>query len=138
MRKVSENIDLSKKVLEIDIKSPVFNSMLQDLNNEIIRVIDKIYHGEFEIGEIGLKLSLSIIDDYKEIPIEKFGEVVKETYAYKKPYFEHKITSTLKKQYKQEGVYTEEKEITFEDGQYVVKPIVEPQLNIFDEISKEV
>lgn len=133
MRKVSENIDLSKKVLEIDIESPIFNEMLQDLNNEIVRVIDKIYRGEFEGGEVGLKLSLSIVDDYKEITVERFGEIIKETYAYKKPYFEHKVNSTLKKQYKIEGIYTEEKEVVFEDGQYIVKPIIEPQLNMFDE-----
>lgn len=134
MKKISENIDLSKKVLEIDIQSPIFTCMLQDLDNEIVRVIDKVYRGEFEAGEVNLKLSLAINDDYIRIPKEdRAGEIINETHQYKRPYFEHKITSTLKKQYKQEGVYTEEKEVVFEDGQYIVKPIIKPQVNIFDQ-----
>lgn len=127
MELVSEKVDLSKKALEVDVSSPIFNSMLHDLNKEIKRVIDKVYDQEFEAGEVTLKLSLAIPESYKEF------EVVNETYYYRRPYFEHKVTSTLKKQYKQEGFYTEEKEIKFEDGQYFVVPIIEPQLSLFDE-----
>ena len=134
MEKVSEKVDLSKKVLEVDINSPIFNSMLHDLNKEIKRVIDKVYDQEFEAGEITLKLSLAIPESYKEFPRENgSGEVVNETYFYRRPYFEHKVTSTLKKQYKQEGFYTEEKEIKFEDGQYIVVPLTEPQISMFDD-----
>lgn len=133
MIKVSENIDLSKKVLEIDIQSPIFEGMLKDLNKEIVRVIDKVYKSEFEEGEVNLKLSLTIDEAYKRFPKENdYGETVYETYEYKKPNFEHNVTTTLKKQYKQKGSYTEEKEVVYEDGQYMVKPIEEPQLNLFE------
>lgn len=133
MIKVSENIDLSKKVLEIDIQSPIFEGMLKDLNKEIVRVIDKVYKGEFEEGEVNLKLSLTIDEAYKRFAKENdYGETVYETYEYKKPNFEHNVTTTLKKQYKQKGSYTEEKEVVYEDGQYMVKPIEEPQMNLFE------
>lgn len=133
MIKVDEKLDLSNKILEIDIKSPIFNAMLHDLNLEIKRVIDKVYDEEFEIGEISLKLKLSIVNEYKEYPKEdRFGDLVNETYKYRKPYFEHQVSTTLKKQYKLDGVYTEEKEIKFEDGQYYVVPLIEPQLSLFD------
>lgn len=138
MIKISENVDLSKKVLEIDIQSPIFQVMLQDLDNEIARVIDKVYKGEFEGGEINLKLGLTIEDGYKEFPREnEHGETVYDTYKYKKPNFEHNVTTTLKKQYKLKGNYTEEKEVVYEDGQYMVKPIEEPQLNLFEMEDKE-
>lgn len=134
MIKIDEKVDLSKKVLEIDINSPIFNCMLHDLNLEIKRVIEKVYDEEFEIGEISLKLKLSINNDYKEYPKEnRFGELINETYKYRKPYFEHQVSATLKKQYKQDGVYTEEKEVKFENGQYYVVPIIEPQTSLFDE-----
>lgn len=135
MELVSQNVDLSKKVLEVDINSPIFYSMLHDLNKEIKRVIDKVYDQEFEAGEITLKLSLAIPESYKEIPVEKkaSGEIINETYKYRRPYFEPKVTSTLKKQYKQEGFYTDEKEIRFENGQYFIVPIVEPQISLFDD-----
>lgn len=133
MIKIDEKVDLSRKVLEIDIESPIFNAMLHDLNLEIKRAIEKVYDEEFEAGEISLKLKLNINDDYKEYPKEnEFGELVNELYRYKKPYFEHTISTTFKKQYKQDGVYTEEKEVKCIDGEYVVVPLVEPQLNMFD------
>ena len=133
MIKIDEKVDLSNKILEIDIESPIFNTMLHDLNLEIKRVIDKVFDEEFEIGEISLKLKLSIVDEYKEYPKEnEFGELINQTYKYRKPYFEHQVSTTLKKQYKQEGVYTEEKEVKFEDGQYYVVPIIEPQTSLFD------
>jgi len=106
MRKISELVDLSKKVLDIDIESPVFNAMLNDLDEEIQRVVRSVYNGEFASGEISLKLDLKIRDAYKEIPREDvYGNMINEKYEYKKPNFEHKITSTLKKQYNQKGCY---------------------------------
>ena len=96
--------------MNIDIHSTPFEAMLQDLNKEIVRVIDKVYRGEFETGEINLKLSLTLFEDYKEFPVEdETGQTSNETYEYKRPVFEHNITSMLKKQYKQKGFYTEEK-----------------------------
>lgn len=133
MIKIDEKIDLSKKILEIDIESPIFNSMLHDLNIEIKRVIDKVFDEEFEVGEISLKLKLSINEDYKTYPKDDgYGGLTEQTYMYRKPYFEHQVSTTLKKQYKQEGVYTEEKEVKFKDGQYYVVPILEPQTSLFD------
>ena len=48
---------------------------------------------------------------------------------------EHQEASTTLKEtgINKEGVYTEEKrEVKFEDGQYYVVPIVEPQTSLFD------
>ena len=133
MKKVSEKVDLSKTVLEIDIESPVFNCMLQDLNREIQRTLDKVYNGDFEAGEISVKLVLTIPEDFKEFPkTNEFGEMVNELYRYRRPHFEHKVTTTLKKQYKQEGFYGEEREVKFEGGQFMAVPIIDPQLTMED------
>ncbi|NRU35906.1 hypothetical protein [Clostridium beijerinckii] len=76
MGKTSELVDLSKRVLSIDIDSPVFNAMLTDLNEEIQRVIKSVYNGEFASGEISLKLDLKIRDAYKEIPAtDDYGNI---------------------------------------------------------------
>ncbi len=133
MIKVDERIDLSKTPLEIDIYSPIFKSMLQDLNLEIRRVIEKVFDKEFENGEISLKLKLNINNEHKEYPKEnEFGEIINETYRYRKPYFEHAVSTTFKKNYKQDGVYTEEKEVKCIDDKYIVVPLAEPQVNMFD------
>ena len=135
MRKISELVDLSKKVLDIDIESPVFNAMLNDLDEEIQRVVKSVYNGEFASGEISLKLDLGIRDAYKEIPKEDvYGNMINEKYEYKKPNFEHKITSTLKKQYNQKGCYDENKEVVWDEieEKFVVQPLMDPQLRFKD------
>lgn len=131
MQKVDERVDLSKKVLEIDVDSPVFDCLLKDLNSEIQRCVKKVYEEEFEAGEITIKLSIEIPEAYKTIPrVDEFGEVINDTYRCRQPRFEHKVTSTLKKQYKQEGIYQEERDVKFEDGKFVAVPIKDPQVRI--------
>lgn len=131
MDKVDERIDLSRKVLGIDIDSPVFNCLLQDLNKEIQRCIKKVYEEEFEVGEVTVKLSLEIPEAFKTIPrVDEFGEIINDTYRYRQPRFEHKVTSVLKKQYRQEGIYQEERDVKFEDGKFVAVPIKDSQVRI--------
>ncbi|NOH14845.1 hypothetical protein [Clostridium cochlearium] len=132
-KKIYEEVDISKKVLKIDIESPVFNAMLNDTNKEIQRCIKKVYDEEFESGEITIKLNISIPETVKIIPkVNEFGELINETYEYRRPVFKHNITSTLKKQFKQEGIYTEEKDVKYEDGEFIVVPIKDPQMSIDD------
>ena len=131
MIKIDEKRDLSKMVLDIDINSPIFAGMLDDLNKEIQRVIQNVYEGKFASGEISLKLDLKIVSGFEEMPkVDEYGEMITETYKYKKPDFEHKITSTLKQQYKQEGSYSEKNEVVWDekDKKFIVKPIRKPQL----------
>ena len=135
MHKVSENIDLSRKVLDIDVESPVFSEMLDNLNEEIQRAIKKVYDKEFESGEIALKLTIEIPKAFKTFAkADEFGETINEMYSYRSPKFKHNITTTLKKQFKSEGTYAEEREVQFEDGKFVVVPVKlkDPQMSIAD------
>jgi len=133
MNKIYEHMDLSKIVLDIDIDSEVFNALRSDLNKEVQRCIKEVFNEEFESGEITLKLNIEIPTGVETIPKKnEFDEMVNETFTYKKPKFEHKITTTLKKQYKQEGVFTEKRDIQLIGGVYVAVPIKEAQMNIDD------
>lgn len=133
MQKIDERVDLSRKVLEIGMDSPVFNCLLKDLDKEIQRCIKKVYDEEFESGEISLKLSIEIPKAFKTIPkTNEYGELINETYKYRKPLFEHKVTTTLKKQFKQEGIYTEDRDVKYEDGKFFATPIKDPQICIDD------
>lgn len=137
MLKINERIDLSKATLEIDIESQVFKPMLKAFNKEIKRVTKEVYDKKFEGGEITLKLNIEIPDQVKEIPaVNEFGDLINELYKYKAPNFEHKISTTLKKQYKHEGSYKDRKEVVEEEGHFVVKPLKEAQINV-DEYMKE-
>lgn len=133
MKKIDEKIDLSRAVLDIDIESPVFNCLLMDINKEIQRCIQKVYDGEFEAGEISVKLTIELPETFTDIPKEnEFGEMVNEIYEYKQPKFEHKVTTTLKKKYTQEGIFTGDREVEFRDGKYVTVPIYDCQLRLVD------
>lgn len=139
MNKISERIDLSKKVLDIDIESPVFKCLLHDLDMEIQRVIKQVYDEKFEGGEITLKLGIELPIAYENIPVSDpvTGDMVNETYRYRKPVFEHKVTTTLKKQFKNEGIFDEKRDIQFQDGRFVAVPIKKNQLSFFDKETDE-
>lgn len=133
MIKVNEDVDLSKQVLEINIDSPVFNCLRQDIDKEIQRVIRNVYDEKFEAGEISIKLNLEITDDYQNIQRkDEEGNAFNDTFKYRKPNFEHKITTTLKKRYKQEGVFTGKREVVFQNGEFVTIPLIDPQMSIDD------
>ncbi len=140
MVKISEMLDLSKKVLDIEVDSPVFENMLIGLNDEIKRVVKSIYNGDFASGEISLKLDLRLTDAVEEFAKDGgFGEMITEYYRYKRPQFKHTITSTLKKQYKQDGCYEENREIVWDEfnEKYVAKPLVNPQIE-FKELDSRI
>ena len=133
MIKIDEKIDLSRIALAIDITSPVFYAMLKDLDKEIQRCIKKVYDEEFESGEITLKLNVEIPNAFETIPEQnEFGEMVNKTFKYRQPYFEHKVTTSLKKQFKQEGFYKEKRDIQLKDGKFIAIPIKDAQMHIDD------
>lgn len=135
MFKVDEKVDLSRKVLDINVESPIFNEMLDNLNVEVARCIKKVYDKEFSSGEISLKLTIEIPETYKEFPkVTEYGEVIQELYKYRRPNFKHQVTTTLKKQFKQEGTYSEEREVQLDDsGNFVAIPLKSSQVTMFDE-----
>lgn len=133
MNKISEKLDLSRMVLDIDIESEVFKCMLHDLDMEVQRVIKQVYDERFESGEITLKLNIEIPNSYETVPKnDENGEMINETYKYRKPVFEHKVTTTLKKQYKNEGIFDEKRDIQFKDGKFIAVPIKRCQMHIDD------
>lgn len=134
MQRIEEKVDLSKKVLEINLESIIFNAMKQDLDEEIQRCVKKVYDEEFEAGEISLKLNIEIPNAYETFSKtdDDAGEVMTETFKYRKPLFEHKITTTLKKQFKQDGTYTEARDVRYEDGKFVAVPVKQAQMDMFE------
>lgn len=134
MQKIDEKIDLSKKVLEININSEIFAGMLNDINMEIQRCIRNVYDEKFEAGEISLKINIALPTAYETFPSEDefTGEKMTKSYKYRKPAFEHKITTVLKKQYKNDGNYSDKRDVQFVDGKFVAIPIKEAQMSIDD------
>ncbi|WP_085829376.1 hypothetical protein [Clostridium massiliodielmoense] len=134
MQEIRERKDLSKQVLAVDITSPIFQSMVDTLNEKIIDVIKNVYNEEFESGDISLKITLSVPETIKEVPTDNgLGELVVKSYKYKALQFKHNITSTLKKVDKDEDYYYGEKELKEDDeGNFIEQPIRNPQMCIDD------
>lgn len=123
-----------KDIYEINIDSPIFKTMLHALDTEIKRVVESVYENEFESGDITLKLSLSFPEDSKEFPKgDELGFGDSEKYYFRKPYFKHTVSTSLKKQYKDEGAYTEDREVKLIDDEYLLVPVTEPQMNLLDD-----
>jgi hypothetical protein len=119
-----------QKILEISIESEIFSSLLKDLNSEIQRCIHHVYDEKFESGEIILKLTIEIPEAYENYPvIDESGDASVLAVKYRKPLFEHKVTTTLKQQYKRDGGYKDKRDIQFRDGKFIVIPITNPQVS---------
>jgi hypothetical protein len=132
-KKTTEKMDYAKKILEISIESEIFSSMLKDLNSEIQRCIHHVYDEKFESGEINLKLIIGLPEAHENYPaIDKNGEATVLSIKYRKPVFEHKVTTTLKQQYKRDGGYHDKRDIQLRDGKFVAIPIKNPQISIGD------
>jgi hypothetical protein len=133
MQELSEKVDLSKKVLGVDINSPIFQSMLNKLNYQIVEVIKKVYDKEFESGDISLKITLKVPTCIEEFPaVNEFNEPVTKEYKYRSLYFKNDITTTLKKVDKTSGEYKSIKELKEDNGEFIEVPIENPQVSLFD------
>jgi hypothetical protein len=131
MEKIHSDKDLSKEILAIDIESPVFNGMLFDLDSEIKRCLQQVYDEDFEGGEITLKLSIELPEASLIIPkAGEKGEMLSDTYYYRKPFFEHKVATVLKKQFKKDGCFTGEREVQFKDGKFIAVPVDKIQIEM--------
>ncbi len=140
MNKISEKLDLSRKILDIDVESPIFDEMRGVLDKQIQKVIQLVYDGNFQSGEISLKLNLELPTHYKTIPEvdSETGEMVEREYKYKRPVFEHKLTTTLKKQFKDEGSYSNERDVQLIDGHFIAVPFKKNQISLFDNLNMEI
>lgn len=133
MNKISEKVDLSKKILDIDINSEALNALKADMNQAITNVIRQVYDEKFESGEVTVKLNIEILTAYEKYAgVNEIGEKTQEEYKYRKPVIEHKISTVLKKQYKAEGIFDEKRDIQYVGGRFVAVPIKEAQTSLFD------
>ena len=127
--------DKKKNVETVDIDNPAFVNVLNDLDERIKVILDKIYEGkEFKSGDIALKITLGVGDKEKEYPVLKQGQVASKLYKYKGLNVKYGISTTLKKSEKGGGEYESERELVKkDDGEYVEVPVENSQMGMFDE-----
>lgn len=109
-----------------NLQDPKFEEMHTRFNASIIHVAKKIATGEFEQGEITLKLKIGTVYEQKD-----------ET-AYKMPAFNYKICTNLQKKSSLDGgdAY-KDMEFKLDDGVVVLERVKSNQIDMLDEEDEE-
>lgn len=104
------------------LKDPKFEEMQISFDASIIHVAKKIAAGEFEQGEITLKLKIGTVYEQKD---EK---------AYKMPAFNYKIGTNLQKKSSLDGgdAY-KDMEFKLDDGVVVLERVKSNQMDMFED-----
>lgn len=103
-----------------------FEKMQMSLNASIVHVANKIAAGEFDQGDITLKLKIETIYTYKEDT------------PYKKPAFNYKIGTNLQKKSNIDGGDAYDgMEFKLDDDVVVLTKVQSNQINMLDEEDEE-
>ena len=117
----------------LDVNSPAMESAVKSLDMMLKRCLNQLMEGNFEGGEITLKLDVNVEPSVEWFPtVDKHtGENTSTPYEYRKPSIKHKATMQLKQKDECSGAYTGKVEIKEIDGDFVVFPIEDRQTSLF-------
>ncbi len=117
----------------LDVNSPAMESAVKSLDMMLKRCLNQLMEGNFEGGEITLKLDVNVEPSVEWFPtVDKYtGENTSTPYEYRKPSIKHKATMQLKQKDECSGAYTGKVEIKEIDGDFVVFPIEDRQTRLF-------
>lgn len=103
-----------------------FEDMQMALNTAIVQVGQKIAKGEFEQGEVSLKLKIGTVIEQKEETV------------YKMPAFTYKIGTNLQKKSSMDGGDTyRDMELKVYDNIVILEKVRSDQIDMFDEEDEE-
>jgi hypothetical protein len=123
---------MNKKAYELTLESDAFNALKSDFNMLLRKTLSTMIQKEGEKAELKLSLKITLTQgetrDLDEVRYEAQREVIL-------PKFEHKISTVM--QYKDEKsgfVGGAEYELVWDraKGAYVMRPIKDGQMNLFD------
>lgn len=109
----------------LDVNSPAMESAVKSLDMMLKRCLNQLMEGNFEGGEITLKLDVNVEPSVEWFPtVDKYtGENTSTPYEYRKPSIKHMATMQLKQKDECSGAYTGKVEIKEIDGDFVVFPV---------------
>lgn len=128
---------MSKNVYALNLDSDAFNSLKTDFNQILRQTLSTMLQKEGEKAELKLSLKITLTEgmapDLQEHKYESEREIII-------PKFDHKISSVM--QYKDEKsghVGGAEYELVWDKDSctYVMRPIKDAQMNLFDAVEDE-
>lgn len=116
---------------DINFNSQIFEELREQINTAIQLCLHKTEVGNFDSGDISIKINVKLLDHVENFKNE-YGEEY--PYEYKTPVFEYAVTTNLKEAHKLSGMFIEnDSELVREDdGHFSLKPIEKAQISIFD------
>jgi hypothetical protein len=116
----------------IDIRSPVFQELLDNVDEKLEMLLEQLETGEFYGGDISIKISVESQDDVKHYDkITDEGKQYKEALKYKRPVIEHKTKLVLKKQSESKGSYAQNNmEMVKVDGVWILRELPDQQMKM--------
>ena len=111
---------------EFNLQDEKFEEMQMALNAAIVQVGEKIAKGEFEQGDVSLKLKIGTVIEQKEETV------------YKMPAFTYKIGTNLQKKSSMDGgdAYRD-MELKLYDNMVILEKVRSDQIGMFDEEDEE-
>lgn len=121
------------KIPSINFESEIFYSTRNSLNFAIKSILEKCYSREFESGDVTIKINISVLDDYVELPAEdETGEISSALYEYRRPAFKSSIGTSLKKTSKREECYFPNAELKKVDDDFALFELPKAQIELQD------
>lgn len=119
-------------VPEISFDSEVFKDAKSMLDGALLGVLTQVFKGQFESGDINLKISISLVDDYEKLPGDDpiTGETIETMYEYRRPEIESTVSTSLKKVAKGKASYSPQAEIKEMDGAFVIQELPKVQITM--------
>ena len=111
---------MSEKEFEINLHSPVFKELISNLNFQIGQCLKELFEDNFEAGEITAKINIEVTNEVEYIHAQ--------SYYYRKPAFNHKVTLTLKKKEELKGEYDEKAELKRVGGSFLLTSVEKSKL----------
>ena len=114
----------------IRIDSDMFLELRNSIDTELINILDNVSNGDFESGEINIKIDVSMIQETVEQMDKNSKEVI--TTEYVRPNIKNSVKSTLKKTRDvKHKIDSKGKELVKYNGRYEMQDFVNPQLDMF-------
>lgn len=122
-------------VLTLTMESEAFNGLKTDFNQVLRRTLTNMERKESEQAELTVKLKISLekdtAPDFREVKYRAERDIVR-------PTFTHKISSVMQIKCEKSGVLSGDYELVWDEeiGDYIMRPIDDGQLSLFDENGK--
>lgn len=121
-----------KTDLPLSLKSNTFNGLCEDFDAILRRTISGMVDTDQSNAEVNIKVKISLKDSSAPDYTVSGGHQTREI---TKPKFEHTVSAIIQRKEKKSGVIDGELELVFDisSGRYVMRPIDNGQVDIFEE-----